>query len=65
MLLVPVLLAVLLPVRGHAANLDTIIIDAGYDKQTTIAVVPFLQGPEFDGQQPLSEIGECDRAPSG
>ena len=65
MLLVPVLLAVLLPVRGHTANLDTIIIDAGYDKQTTIAVVPFRQGPEFDGQQPLSEIVEFDLARSG
>ncbi|MGE0622833.1 MAG: Tol-Pal system beta propeller repeat protein TolB [Pseudomonadales bacterium] len=65
MLLVTVLLAVLLPVRGHTANLDTIIIDAGYDKQTTIAVVPFRQGPEFDGQQPLSEIVEFDLARSG
>lgn len=60
-----VLLPVLLPVAGHAANLDTIIIDAGYDKQTTIAVVPFQQGPEFDGQQPMAEIVEFDLARSG
>lgn len=48
-----------------ADGLDTIIIDAGYDKQTTIAIVPFSQGPEFDGQQPLSEIIEFDLARSG
>ncbi len=48
-----------------ADSLDTIIIDAGYDKQTTIAVVPFSQGPEFDGLQPLSEIIEFDLARSG
>ena len=30
-----------------ADSLDTIIIDAGYDKQTSIAIVPFSQGPEF------------------
>ena len=45
-----------------ADSLDTIIIDAGYDKQTRIAVVPFSQGPEFDGLQPLSEIIEFDLA---
>jgi TolB protein len=33
-----------------AASLDTIIIDAGYDRQTRIAVVPFRRGPEFAGQ---------------
>lgn len=48
-----------------AGGLDTIIIDAGYDKQTSIAVVPFSQGPEFDGLQPLSEIVEFDLARSG
>lgn len=48
-----------------AGSLDTIIIDAGYDKQTTIAVVPFLQGPEFDGQQSMAEIVEFDLARSG
>lgn len=48
-----------------ADGLDTIIIDAGYDKQTQIAVVPFSQGPEFDGMQPLSEIIQFDLARSG
>ena len=50
---------------AFAASLDTIIIDAGYDKQTSIAIVPFSQGPEFDGLQPLSEIIEFDLARSG
>jgi len=48
-----------------ADSLDTIIIDAGYDKQTSIAIVPFSQGPEFEGLQPLSEIVEFDLARSG
>ena len=48
-----------------ADSLDTIIIDAGYDKQTSIAIVPFSQGPEFSGLQPLSEIVEFDLARSG
>lgn len=50
---------------GAAEGLDTIIIDAGYDKQTRIAVVPFSQGPEFSGLQPFSEIVEFDLARSG
>ncbi len=62
LLWLPVLL---IPAHAVAANLDTIIIDAGYDKQTTIAVVPFRQGPEFDSQQPMSEIVEFDLARSG
>ncbi|MEJ2090190.1 MAG: Tol-Pal system beta propeller repeat protein TolB, partial [Gammaproteobacteria bacterium] len=41
------------------------IIDAGYDKQTSIAIVPFSQGPEFSGQQEFSEIVEFDLARSG
>ncbi len=60
----PVLLLVAVPALA-ADSLDTIIIDAGYDKQTTIAVVPFSQGPEFDGQEPLSEIIQFDLARSG
>lgn len=53
------------PAALAADSLDTIIIDAGYDKQTSIAIVPFRQGPEFDGLQPLSEIVEFDLARSG
>ncbi len=66
----PVLFSLLFSIffsAGAAAadGLDTIIIDAGYDKQTRIAIVPFSQGPEFDGLQPLSEIVEFDLARSG
>jgi TolB protein len=51
---------------GHAADsLDTIIIDAGYDQQTSIAIVPFSQGPEFSNLQSFSEIVEFDLARSG
>jgi TolB protein len=60
-----VLLLALLPLAGAAGTLDTIIIDAGYDKQTSIAIVPFSQGPEFSGQQEFSEIVEFDLARSG
>ncbi len=59
------LLAFAAGVARAADSLDTIIIDAGYDKQTSIAIVPFSQGPEFDGLQPLSEIVEFDLARSG
>jgi TolB protein len=48
-----------------ADSLDTIIIDTGYDKQTSIAIVPFRQGPEFSRLQPFSEIVEFDLARSG
>jgi len=48
-----------------AAALDTIIIDAGYDKQTRIAVVPFERGPEFANQQGMEEIIAADLARSG
>ena len=48
-----------------AESLDTIIIDAGYDKQTRIAVVPFQQGPEFDNMQAVSEIVGFDLSRSG
>ncbi len=48
-----------------AQSLDTIIIDAGYDKQTRIAIVPFSQGPEFSRLQAFSEIVEFDLARSG
>ena len=48
-----------------ADSLDTIIIDTGYDKQTSIAIVPFSQGPEFANQQAFSDIVEFDLARSG
>ncbi len=64
-LLLTVLLLTVHAGAALAASLDTIIIDAGYDKQTSIAIVPFSQGPEFDGLQPLSEIVEFDLARSG
>ena len=48
-----------------ASSLDAIIIDTGYDKQTTIAVVPFAQGPEFANEKPMSEIIDFDLARSG
>ncbi len=54
---------------AHAAfaaePLDTIIIDAGYDKQTRIAVVPFEHGPQFSGNQEMSEIIDFDLSRSG
>jgi len=51
---------------AHAEqSLDTIIIDAGYDKQTKIAIVPFRQGPEFSKEQPMAEIVSFDLARSG
>jgi TolB protein len=53
------------PLALAADSLDTIIIDAGYDKQTSIAIVPFSQGPEFADLQSFSEIVEFDLARSG
>lgn len=53
-------------VLTHAAeSLDTIIIDKGYDKQTKIAVVPFLQGSDLGGAPQLSDIVADDLARSG
>ena len=48
-----------------AESLDTIIIDAGYDKQTSIAIVPFRQGPEFLGLAQLADVVGFDLARSG
>ncbi|MYF50903.1 MAG: hypothetical protein F4220_12230, partial [Gammaproteobacteria bacterium] len=48
-----------------AESLDSIIIDAGYDQQTKIAVVPFRAGPEFGDLEPLSDIIAFDLARSG
>ena len=53
------------PGAWSAQSLDAIIIDTGYDKQTTIAVVPFAQGPEFANQKPMAEIIDFDLARSG
>lgn len=48
-----------------AESLDTIIIDKGYDKQTKIAIVPFLQGSDLGGAPQLSDIVADDLARSG
>ena len=48
-----------------AESLDSIIIDAGYDQQTKIAVVPFRAGPEFGDREALSDIIGFDLARSG
>lgn len=65
-LLVAWLAALLVGVNAQAASsLDAIIIDTGYDKQTTIAVVPFQQGPEFANEKAFSEIIDFDLARSG
>lgn len=52
-------------VARAAESLDTIIVDQGYDKQTRIAVVPFERGPEFAGEQEMSEIVGFDLSRSG
>jgi len=46
-------------------SLDTIVIDAGYDTQTKIAVVPFRRSPELAGKDPIDEIVAFDLARSG
>jgi TolB protein len=48
-----------------AATLDTIIIDAGYDKQTRIAVVPFGMGPGLGDEVSVSDVVAFDLARSG
>ena len=50
---------------GAQESLDTIVIDAGYDKQTKIAIVPFRQAPELSAQDPMDEIVAFDLARSG
>ena len=50
----------------HAAEtLDTVIIDAGYDKQTKVAVVPFRIDPRVRAQAPMEGIIEFDLQRSG
>ena len=46
-------------------SLDSIIIDAGYDKQTKIAVVPFDAGSAFEDQERMEDIIAFDLARSG
>ncbi|MBX3705862.1 MAG: Tol-Pal system protein TolB [Pseudomonadales bacterium] len=48
-----------------AESLDTIIIDAGYDRQTRIAIVPFAQAGEFANLQQMSDIISFDLSRSG
>jgi len=40
----------LISISSLAASLDTIVIDAGYDKQSRIAIVPFRIDPRLAGQ---------------
>ncbi len=48
-----------------AESLDTIVIDAGYDQQTKIAIVPFRRAPELAGQDDMAEIIAFDLQRSG
>jgi len=48
-----------------AESLDTVIIDAGYDKQTKVAVVPFRIDPRVRAQAPIEGIVEFDLQRSG
>ena len=48
-----------------AETLDTVIIDAGYDKQTKVAVVPFRIDPRVRAQSSLEGIVEFDLQRSG
>ena len=48
-----------------AESLDTIIIDAGYDKQTKIAIVPFRQSPGLTQLTQMADIIGFDLARSG
>ncbi len=58
-------IALLAPGVVVAESLDTIIIDRGYDKQTRIAVVPFLQGLTLGGVSQAADIISADLARSG
>ncbi len=53
------------PLALAAQSLDTIIIDAGYDKQTRIAVVPFQGGSDVAGEEDLADIVAFDLSRSG
>ncbi len=49
----------------EADSLDSIIIDAGYDRQTRIAVVPFRGEAGFTEQEGMAKIISFDLARSG
>ena len=63
----PVVLLLMLaaPVLHAAETLDTVIIDAGYDKQTRVAIVPFRVDPRVRAQAPMQGILEFDLQRSG
>jgi len=65
--LASVLIALLILPSGlfAAEPLDTVIIDAGYDKQTKVAVVPFRIDPQVRAQAPIEGIVEFDLQRSG
>ena len=48
-----------------AENVDTIVIDAGADKQTKVAIVPFSIGRGVTAQAPMEGIVEFDLARTG
>ena len=48
-----------------ADSLGTIIIDAGYDKRTSIAIVPFSNQRSLDDASGISDIINFDLARSG
>lgn len=53
------------PALFAAETLDTVIIDAGYDKQTRVAIVPFRVDPRVRAQAPMEGIVEFDLQRSG
>ncbi|MEM7219210.1 MAG: Tol-Pal system beta propeller repeat protein TolB [Pseudomonadota bacterium] len=53
------------PSVARAESLDTVVIDAGYDKQTKIAVVPFRVDPRVPAGAPMEGIIEFDLQRSG
>lgn len=62
---IAVLLLLAAPVLHAAETLDTVIIDAGYDKQTRVAIVPFRVDPQVRAQAPMQAILEFDLQRSG
>lgn len=59
------MLVLVAPSLYAAETLDTVIIDAGYDKQTRVAVVPFRVDPSLRAQAPMEGIVEFDLQRSG
>ena len=62
LMLLPMLLS---PFVRAAESLDTIIIDAGYDKQTRIAIVPFRVDPRLGAAAAMDGIVAFDLERSG